>query len=386
MKKISLGLFLLVGIARAESPPSGFCQAKTDYTEGATCEGVFMARNQADLNSYAQNFGLSDGKYKDLIIGVALTGEEHVIHSPCKISTFEMLTHTANNICLDGRQGVTISHATVASGQKMHLLSLGGNIIFKSTVSIQSGELEIYTGGKVHLNTGVSITSTTIRLVSTSTDTRGIPIAIGLGTRVSGTNIRIVGRSKINFSGHFVRADNNLDIETQTGESHTGVSVFRNTMLQARTLNVLGGNRFEVRMSAVLKASSNLHVNALGCKIHDQAILEGSSFSGSCLNENNVNDVPTAVIRASLTKQVVPFTVMLSGGSSSDSDGSIQGYLWTFHDGTTASGRTTEREFTVAGSHVVKLTVTDNDGAMGEAEIMITAKAPFDLSHCGFEF
>ena len=87
-----------------------------------------------------------------------------------------------------------------------------------------------------------------------------------------------MGSAKINFSGHFVRAANDLHVETPGTALSNRVAVFSNTVLQARNLTVMGGNRFEARKSAALKASERIHVQAQGCKIHARAILEGGSF------------------------------------------------------------------------------------------------------------
>lgn len=69
-----------------------------------------------------------------------------------------------------------------------------------------------------------------------------------------------------------------------------------------------------------------------------------------------------------------------SGSGSSDPDGSIVGYEWDFGDGSTASGATTSHTFTAEGTHTVRLTVTDDDGATGattrEVTVVLTASGP----------
>lgn len=49
---------------------------------------------------------------------------------------------------------------------------------------------------------------------------------------------------------------------------------------------------------------------------------------------------------------------------SSDPDGTIAGYSWSFGDGGTATGVTASHQFAVAGTFPVTLTVTDNSGAV----------------------
>jgi hypothetical protein len=55
-------------------------------------------------------------------------------------------------------------------------------------------------------------------------------------------------------------------------------------------------------------------------------------------------------------------TVTFDPDSSTDSDGTIEEYLWNFGDGTTSTSRYPVHEF-APGSYEVTLTVTDDDGA-----------------------
>jgi PKD repeat protein len=87
------------------------------------------------------------------------------------------------------------------------------------------------------------------------------------------------------------------------------------------------------------------------------------------------NTPPTAVIGANPTSGTVPFAVSFSGAGSSDPDGSIASYAWTFGDGGTASGVSASHTYTTAGSYTAKLTVTDNRGGTGSATVAITASA-----------
>jgi vibriolysin len=53
----------------------------------------------------------------------------------------------------------------------------------------------------------------------------------------------------------------------------------------------------------------------------------------------------------------------LDAGTSTDSDGTIVAYSWSFGDGAGGSGRTVDHNYAVAAGYVVTLTVTDNAGA-----------------------
>jgi len=77
------------------------------------------------------------------------------------------------------------------------------------------------------------------------------------------------------------------------------------------------------------------------------------------------------------------FTVGCAGSScgfdasaSSDSDGTITEYSWTFGDGTRAGGATAEHAYAAPGSYVVELTVIDDDGGWTRDSKVVTIEPP----------
>lgn len=89
------------------------------------------------------------------------------------------------------------------------------------------------------------------------------------------------------------------------------------------------------------------------------------SFSYSRLDANTR---PVSIIYPSATTVEVGEVVVLDGAGSYDSDGSVEQYLWS--NGDTHSS--TEVIFTSEGEFSQSLIVTDNEGATGEAEVIIT--------------
>ena len=83
------------------------------------------------------------------------------------------------------------------------------------------------------------------------------------------------------------------------------------------------------------------------------------------------NNPPTA----SFTFTTNDLTASFNASGSSDSDGEIVSYAWTFGDGTTGSGVTTSRTYAAAGTYTVTLTVTDDDGATGTQSQSVTVSA-----------
>ena len=96
---------------------------------------------------------------------------------------------------------------------------------------------------------------------------------------------------------------------------------------------------------------------------------------------------------ASLTKQVVAtapnvpptaafasaaqdLDLSVDASGSSDSDGTIAAYAWTFGDGSTANGPTATHQYGAGGSYDVTLTVTDNKGASTNLTKKVTVTPP----------
>lgn len=67
--------------------------------------------------------------------------------------------------------------------------------------------------------------------------------------------------------------------------------------------------------------------------------------------------------------------VAFDGSASSDPDGTIVSYDWTFGDGGTASGATPTHAYSTAGTFTVTLTVTDDTGRKGTATTTASIQA-----------
>jgi PKD repeat protein len=85
------------------------------------------------------------------------------------------------------------------------------------------------------------------------------------------------------------------------------------------------------------------------------------------------NQAPVARVSVSPASGPTPLAVTVSGEASSDADGTIASYAWTFGDGTSASGARASHSYATVGEYEVKLTVTDDKGVTSSATARIVA-------------
>ena len=79
------------------------------------------------------------------------------------------------------------------------------------------------------------------------------------------------------------------------------------------------------------------------------------------------NIPPSAAFSFSPTTAVFPADITFDASASSDPDGSITKYAWSFSDGGLSTGKIVSHNFKTFGTFAVMLTVTDNEGATGSA-------------------
>ena len=66
---------------------------------------------------------------------------------------------------------------------------------------------------------------------------------------------------------------------------------------------------------------------------------------------------------ATFTASCAALSCNFDGSGSTDSDGSVASYAWSFGDGSTGTGATVSHVYSAAGTFTATLTVTDNQGA-----------------------
>jgi len=87
-----------------------------------------------------------------------------------------------------------------------------------------------------------------------------------------------------------------------------------------------------------------------------------------------VNAAPEAIIEVDSTTVLANEGVLFRGSSSSDSDGTIESYKWSFGDGSESTLVDPTHTYPHTGVFSVQLVVTDDAGATGEAQTTITVE------------
>ncbi len=76
----------------------------------------------------------------------------------------------------------------------------------------------------------------------------------------------------------------------------------------------------------------------------------------------STDEIPVASFTASPSSGGTPLTVAFNASASSDPNGTIVSYDWSFGDGLAGTGVSPLHTYATEGTYVAMLTVTDNDG------------------------
>ena len=88
------------------------------------------------------------------------------------------------------------------------------------------------------------------------------------------------------------------------------------------------------------------------------------------------NQPPVAAFTFSPPSPIAGSSVAFNGSTSTDPDGTIVSYAWSFGDGANGSGATVGHTYSAPGTYSVLLTVTDDDGASDTTSSPISVTSP----------
>ena len=103
-------------------------------------------------------------------------------------------------------------------------------------------------------------------------------------------------------------------------------------------------------------------------------VTDDRGASASAAEEILVNATPVARISADPVGGTAPIRVTFDGTASSDADGAIASYDWTFEPGVTGMGGTASHVFSSPGVHAVRLNVTDDLGGTDAVEFEVNVE------------
>lgn len=83
------------------------------------------------------------------------------------------------------------------------------------------------------------------------------------------------------------------------------------------------------------------------------------------------SDLPEASFTASPSSGGTPLTVAFNAAASSDANGSINTYAWSYGDGSTGSGVSVIHTYSTQGTYTTVLTVTDDEGFTDTMSMLI---------------
>ncbi len=116
--------------------------------------------------------------------------------------------------------------------------------------------------------------------------------------------------------------------------------------------------------------------NGLNGDIDDAAVYNVPLSASQVLAHYNAGKASNAAPTAAFTATCTELNCAFDASASTDADGTIDSYAWTFGDGTTGTGLTPAHAYETAGNYSVKLTITDNDGSTDSLTKSVTATQP----------
>ena len=112
---------------------------------------------------------------------------------------------------------------------------------------------------------------------------------------------------------------------------------------------------------------------------------DGDAASASIqITATAANQPPVAVISKSISSPFAPVIVNFDGAGSTDADGTIASYAWSFGDGNTSTAIAPVHTYYTQGTYAVTLTVTDDDGDTHQASTSVSVLPPNILPSSSF--
>jgi len=109
----------------------------------------------------------------------------------------------------------------------------------------------------------------------------------------------------------------------------------------------------------------------------------GSDSTSTAVQLPNLS--PTAAFSVTPEHPLPGETITFDGSASSDGDGSVTDWHWSFGDGSSGTGEQIQHSYESPGNHTVVLTVTDDTGESGSTQHVVMVNGPPEAAFNGPE-
>jgi serine protease len=166
-----------------------------------------------------------------------------------------------------------------------------------------------------------------------------------------------------------------LSFEIPEGREYTGFLI----QGSSSDRDVFTGSSITL-LSSDIDSSKAVQVGVLGQAGADEVdykiTIDEQGFAQDGGDEPEPNDPPKASLELSADAIATGEELSVDASASSDPDGKITSYSWSFDDGSSASGPTATNTYDSAGEYTVSVTVTDDDDATDKAQSAVTVTEP----------
>lgn len=387
-----------VTVARANvSPTAAFSSTVSDLAASFT--GTTSTDPDGTIASYAWNFG-------DTLTGTGAT----VSHSYTAAGTYTVSLTVTDNLGATNTisQPVTVTTAPSSAVAK----DAFGRTVTGGWGSADQGGPWTITGNASNLSVGSGVGQIAIAAGSTrsavlgsvsSTDT-DVTVTMSLNALPTGNGsyTDVIGRkvgSSVYIGKVWIRPNGTVFSALQQGLAFLKIA-------QVPGLTYTAGSQLSVRVQTTGTSPTTLRMKIWATgqpeptawltsatdttaalqtagAVGLQSSVSGSATAGVTTSFDNFGvNVGTTTPpanqspRAAFTSTTSGLTASFTGATSTDVDGTISSYEWSYGDGTTGTGVTSGRSYAAAGTYTVSLTVTDNLGATNTITHPITVTTP----------
>jgi PKD repeat protein len=236
--------------------------------------------------------------------------------------------------------------------------SLAGWTGFRSKLSVVSGGTDGASSARVALSGG-----------DTSSGFSIIPTTVPVGSTIAGTTYS--ASASVKTSRPDLQVCLRIRVYNGTAQAGQSTTCLNGASTWRRTADVTfdakaGGQRLDV------------YAYAWNVRKNDSFQLDGvvlTTVDALSPPAPAANVPPVARLAFAPAAPAAGDAVSFDGTASSDSDGSVASYAWSFGDGATGSGARVSHAYAAAGTYTATLTVTDDKGASSSASTTVAVAA-----------